>query len=88
LPYRHLPFRHLPSIFQELAKLKENDPTVIEELRKELRMTQEAANRWTDNIFACKSYLTKKRGMSGKEADQILQINGNFDYPEDKLSKK
>lgn len=72
---------------QELAKLKENDPAVIDELKKELRMTQEAANRWTDNIFTCKSYLTKKRGMSSKEAEQILNITGNFDYPEDKLSK-
>ena len=36
-------------------------------------MASEAANRWTDNIFACKSYLTKKRGMSGKEADQVRE---------------
>ena len=50
-------------------------------------MATEAAHRWTDNVFACKSYLTKKRGMSGKEADQYLRITSAFDYPEDKLSK-
>jgi hypothetical protein len=67
----------------QLSVLKENDPQVIQGLQKEVRMCQEAANRWTDNVFACKSYLVKKRGMEGKEADKILQINGSFDYPPD-----
>ncbi|GMH60459.1 hypothetical protein TL16_g03056, partial [Triparma laevis f. inornata] len=70
-----------------LEVLKENDPEVIQSLKNELKTCKEAANRWTDNIFSCKSYLTKKRGMSGKEADGFLQITGNFDYPEDKMAK-
>ncbi|GMH82413.1 hypothetical protein TrVE_jg584 [Triparma verrucosa] len=72
---------------KELEVLKENDPEVIEGLKKEFQMSKEAANRWTDNIFSCKSYLTKKRGMSSKEADGFLQITSSFDYPEDKLAK-
>lgn len=37
------------------------------------------ANRWTDNIFICKDYLTKKRGMDSKQACKILEINAEFD---------
>mmetsp|Transcript_25596 Transcript_25596/g.51103 ORF Transcript_25596/g.51103 Transcript_25596/m.51103 type:complete len:213 (+) Transcript_25596:54-692(+) len=75
------------AVAAELEVLKENDPAVVESLKKQLRMATEAAHRWTDNVFACKSYLTKKRGMSGKEADQYLRITSAFDYPEDKLAK-
>jgi len=67
--------------------LKENDPMVIADLQKELRMCRDAANRWTDNIFACKSYLTKKRGLDKKEAIKMIGIGSAFDYPEDKIPK-
>ena len=66
----------------ELEKLQQNDPQMLADLEKELKLVTEAANRWTDNIFACKSYLTKKRGMSSKEACRILGITTDFDYPE------
>jgi len=72
---------------KELELLKENDPLVVEELRKELRMCRDSANRWTDNVFACKSYLVKKRGLAKKEAEQMIGITGAFDYPEDKIPK-
>ena len=71
----------------ELAVLKENDPQALADLEKELNLCKEAANRWTDNIFACKSYLVKKRGMSSKEAERIIGITSTFDYPEDKVPK-
>ncbi len=66
----------------ELEQLQQNDPQMLADLEKELKLVTEAANRWTDNIFACKSYLTKKRGMSSKEACRILGITTDFDYPE------
>jgi hypothetical protein len=64
---------------QELATLKENDPQAMADLKKELMLVTEAANRWTDNIFNCKTYLTKKRGMDKKEACKILGITSEFD---------
>jgi len=67
----------------ELDALKENDPQVLADLEKEKNLVKEAANRWTDNIFSCKSYLTKKRGMNSKEACKLLGIDSEFDYPED-----
>lgn len=35
----------------ELESLKENDPQVLADLKKELNLVTDAANRWTDNIF-------------------------------------
>lgn len=69
---------------EQLRSLKENDPAALANLEKELRLVRDAAHRWTDNIFECKSYLIKKRGMEKKEAHRILGITANFDYPEDK----
>jgi hypothetical protein len=63
----------------ELASLKENDPQALADLQKELQLVQNAANRWTDNLFNAKSYLVKKRGMDKKEACKILGITANFD---------
>ncbi|KAL3940107.1 MAG: hypothetical protein SGBAC_005291 [Bacillariaceae sp.] len=53
---------------EQLQGLKENDPAALANLEKELRLVRDAAHRWTDNIFECKSYLVKKRGMEKKEA--------------------
>lgn len=68
----------------ELDGLKENDPQALADLEKEQKLVVEAAHRWTDNIFTCKSYLTKKRGMCTKEACKLLAITSAFDYPEEK----
>ncbi|OEU22823.1 meiotic nuclear division protein 1 [Fragilariopsis cylindrus CCMP1102] len=64
---------------KELEKLKENDPAALADLEKELQLVIQSANRWTDNIFECKSYLVKKRGMEKKEANKFLQISADFD---------
>jgi hypothetical protein len=64
---------------KQLDKLKENDPAALADLEKELQLVVQSANRWTDNIFECKSYLVKKRGMEKKEANKFLQIPADFD---------
>ena len=64
---------------KELEKLKENDPAALADLEKELQLVTQAAHRWTDNIFECKSYLVKKRGMEKKQACKFLQISSEFD---------
>ena len=63
----------------EAATLKENDPQALADLEREVLLTTQAANRWTDNIFNCKSYLVKKRGMDKKEACKIIGITSAFD---------
>mmetsp|Transcript_27178 Transcript_27178/g.58416 ORF Transcript_27178/g.58416 Transcript_27178/m.58416 type:complete len:214 (-) Transcript_27178:372-1013(-) len=72
----------------ELEKLKQNDPREVANLERELTLVTGAAHRWTDNIFSSKDYLVKKRGLMKKEANKYLGITDNFDYPEDKISKK
>ena len=67
---------------EELSKLQENDPQALADLDHELKLVYQAAERWTDNIFNCKSYLTKKRSMTSKEANRLLGISDGFDYPE------
>lgn len=79
--------KEMKSLTTELESLKENDPHALADLEKELKLVSEAANRWTDNIFTCKSHLTKKRGMNNKEAYKLLGITSAFDYPEVKNSK-
>jgi Leucine zipper with capping helix domain/Mnd1 HTH domain len=64
---------------QELELLKENDPAALADLQKELKLVTQAAHRWTDNIFECKNYLVKKRGMEKKDAMKFLNIGPNFD---------
>jgi Leucine zipper with capping helix domain len=63
----------------EYEALKENDPQALADLQKELDLVKNAANRWTDNVFNCKTYLVKKRGMDKKEAIKILGITPAFD---------
>jgi len=64
---------------EELDSLKENDPQALADLEKELTLVKDAAHRWTDNIFTCKTYLTKKRSLDNKEAYRILGITSAFD---------
>jgi len=80
--------KDLAAAAAELEKLRENDPREIANLERELQLVTNGAHRWTDNIFSCKDYLVKKRGMMKKEANKYLGITDNFDYPEDKISKR
>eukprot|EP01035_Chromulina_nebulosa_P020876 gene20876-27062_t len=65
------------------------DPVEIKKIENQIAINLNAANRWTDNIYTLKRYLTKKKGMSSKEVDKMLQIDGKFDYiaDDDKSSK-
>lgn len=67
------------ALIAELERLKENDPASLADLEKELVFVKQAADRWTDNIFECQSYLVKKRQMDKKEANKFLGISSGFD---------
>jgi len=66
-----------------LEQYKECDPEVIEEMKEQGKTALEAANRWTDNVFAVKSWCTKKFGIDGKEIDKQFGIPEDFDYIEE-----
>lgn len=51
---------------------KKNDPQEIAKAVKLAKGTLAAASRWTDNVWALKSYLVKKRNMESKVRDFLL----------------
>ena len=63
-----------------LEQGKANDPAEVNRVLKVAEENMNHANRWTDNIWAMKKFLTKKKGMSGKEADKLLKLSDDFDY--------
>mmetsp|Transcript_29114 Transcript_29114/g.48950 ORF Transcript_29114/g.48950 Transcript_29114/m.48950 type:complete len:175 (-) Transcript_29114:942-1466(-) len=67
----------------QLDQLKVNDPEEILKVERiALNINKAAADRWTDNVWTIKSYLTKRKGLSGKEVDRMLRIDSSFDYAE------
>lgn len=51
----------------QLELLRVNDPEEIKRIEKLVQQNKASADRWTDNIWQVKSYLTKRKGMSGKD---------------------
>ncbi len=51
----------------QLEQLKVNDPDEIRRVEKLAQLSKASADRWTDNLWQIKSFLTKKKGMAGKE---------------------
>ncbi|CAH2301191.1 meiotic nuclear division 1 homolog [Pelobates cultripes] len=73
--------RHQRDQFKsELDKYKECDPDVIEEIRQSNKVAKEAVNRWTDNVFAVKSWAKKKFGFEESKIDKTFGIPEDFDY--------
>ncbi|XP_015681215.1 meiotic nuclear division protein 1 homolog isoform X1 [Protobothrops mucrosquamatus] len=64
----------------EVDKYKECDPDIIEEIRQANKIAKEAANRWTDNIFAVKSWAKRKFGFEDNKIDKTFSIPEDFDY--------
>uniref|UniRef100_A0A671K7A7 Meiotic nuclear divisions 1 homolog (S. cerevisiae) n=1 Tax=Sinocyclocheilus anshuiensis TaxID=1608454 RepID=A0A671K7A7_9TELE len=64
----------------ELEKYKECDPEVVEEIRKANITAKEAVSRWTDNVFAIKSWAKKKFGLENSSLDKAFGIPEDFDY--------
>ncbi|XP_017726525.1 PREDICTED: meiotic nuclear division protein 1 homolog isoform X2 [Rhinopithecus bieti] len=64
----------------EVEKYKDCDPQVVEEIRQANKVAKEAANRWTDNIFAIKSWAKRKFGFEENKIDKTFGIPEDFDY--------
>ena len=83
----------LNTVYNEnLAEMKEvekaisirrkNGPEVVKELNEYILEAKAGANRWTDNMYAIKSYLEKNHGISRRDAAEQLGMKENFDYVE------
>ncbi|XP_051982327.1 meiotic nuclear division protein 1 homolog isoform X3 [Xyrauchen texanus] len=64
----------------ELEKYKECDPELVEEIRKANITAKEAVSRWTDNVFAIKSWAKKKFSFDDSRLDKAFGIPEGFDY--------
>lgn len=64
----------------ELKKYKDNDPEIFQEMKKENQIAKEAANRWTDNIFAIKTWCKNKFMIEGAALDKQFGIPADMDY--------
>ncbi|XP_042341463.1 meiotic nuclear division protein 1 homolog [Plectropomus leopardus] len=64
----------------ELEKYRECDPEVVEEMRKSNVVAKEAVSRWTDNIFAIKSWTKKKFAFDESRINKAFGIPEDFDY--------
>lgn len=64
----------------EVEKFKECDPEVVEEIRKDNISAKEAVSRWTDNVFAIKSWAKRKFGFEDSNLDKAFGIPEDFDY--------
>ncbi|XP_026466296.1 meiotic nuclear division protein 1 homolog isoform X2 [Ctenocephalides felis] len=64
-------------LLEEIKKYQDSDPEAIELLVSETKLAKEATNRWTDNLFALKSYCKTKFFI------EEAAINKQFGIPED-----
>ena len=66
------------SLEAEIQKYKDSDPELIETLKKEIELSKQSANRWTENIFSLHSWIQKKF-----PSIEISNLNKQFGIPED-----
>jgi hypothetical protein len=66
----------------QLDQLRVNDPDEILRVQKLAMANKAAADRWTDNTWQIKSFLTKRKGISGKEVSKltVLVFALSFDF--------
>ncbi|XP_004066009.3 meiotic nuclear division protein 1 homolog [Oryzias latipes] len=64
----------------ELDQYRECDPQVVEDMRKSNAVAKEAISRWTDNVFAIKSWTKKKFSFNDSRINKAFGIPDDFDY--------
>ncbi|CAD6216465.1 GSCOCG00004627001-RA-CDS [Cotesia congregata] len=66
----------------QVAKFSEYDPEVIEQLSQKTEKYKEAANTWTDNIFAIQSWCKNKFDINTETLNKQFRIPEELDYLE------
>ncbi|CAD7690470.1 unnamed protein product [Nyctereutes procyonoides] len=67
---------------KELSSLRDQREQLKAEVKniKTNKVAKEAANRWTDNIFAVRSWAKRKFGFEENKIDKNFGIPEDFDY--------
>ncbi|KND04491.1 uncharacterized protein SPPG_00219 [Spizellomyces punctatus DAOM BR117] len=63
----------------ELERFRDCDPALLEAKEKATRVAKDAANRWTDNIFALQSYCSRTFNISSQQFYEQFNIPEDFD---------
>ncbi|GFT89063.1 meiotic nuclear division protein 1 homolog [Nephila pilipes] len=69
-------------LMEKIEKYKDCDPQALEEVKKQIEISKEAANRWTDNIFAIKSWCKNKFFIEDSVMNKQFGIPEELDYIE------
>lgn len=64
----------------EIQKYKDSDPEVLEQMKQQIQVAKDAANRWTDNLFAIKSWCKNKFFIEESVLDKQFGIDPEMDY--------
>ncbi|XP_072386999.1 meiotic nuclear division protein 1 homolog [Diabrotica undecimpunctata] len=72
----------LRSLQKDLKDHEENDPEKLEVIVKKTTELKNAAERWTDNIFAIKSWCKKKFMLEDSVLNKQFGLPEDFDYVE------
>lgn len=72
----------LKDLKSQIEKYKDCDPEVLEQVKKQIVAFKEAANRWTDNIFAIKSWCKNKFFIEESVLNKQFEIPEDLDYIE------
>lgn len=72
----------LKDLKSRIEKFKDCDPEVLEQVKKQTVAYKEAANRWTDNIFAIKSWCKNKFFIEESTLNKQFEIPEDLDYIE------
>eukprot|EP00037_Helgoeca_nana_P002383 m.33446 g.33446 ORF g.33446 m.33446 type:complete len:207 (-) comp12553_c0_seq1:179-799(-) len=67
------------SLAKELDAVKDIDPASIAKRQEEIKVAKDSANRWTDNVFAARSWCLEKFGGSIDEE----QFNKQMGIPQE-----
>lgn len=72
----------------ELVVFAENDPALIDAMVSDSTRARDAANRWTDNIFALRKWCGTKFMIEPSAFNQQFEIPEEMDYLEPPKQKK
>lgn len=70
----------LAEIQKDIDKYKIFSPEHLKMLKRQVFVAIESVNRWTDNIFSCRSYSIKKLGIFQNQFNQAFEIDDTLDY--------
>ncbi|CAL1273293.1 unnamed protein product [Larinioides sclopetarius] len=74
--------KEVVDVKEKIEKYKDCDPQVLEDVKKQIEISKEAANRWTDNIFAIKSWCKNKFFIEESVLNKQFGIPEELDYIE------